>query len=133
MTLATKKKTLELVVKGDATDSPLAKRLSALLDLRLGTPAEFATSARAWADADPNNPDALLCWFHSRVMSEDLERDSLSRLALEGVRVIQAAADQDAVQKRLVRVLQQERQRSGDSQKRSNIQAVLATFQVDGS
>jgi len=130
--LQTKKENLELVMKAGANGSQHTKRLRALMDLRLGTPAEFAKSAKSWADADPNNPEALLCRFHSRVMSEDLDQASWQRLAIEGVQVIQAAADPDAAQERLVRVLQQEQRRS-DSQKRSNIQAVLATFRIDGS
>lgn len=103
-----------------------------MLDLRLGSPAEFAVSAAAWAEADSNNPDALLCRFHSRVLFEDLDQAGRQRLAIEGVRVIQAAADRDAAQQRLVQILQEEKQRS-DSKKRRNIQAVLATFQGDGS
>ncbi|MHC5069910.1 MAG: hypothetical protein ACYTGO_05420, partial [Planctomycetota bacterium] len=133
--LATKKDTLELMAKApaDATagaaSSQHEKQLRALLDLRLGAREAFAKSAAAWAEAEPNNPDALLCRFHSRIVSEDLDQAARARLLIEGVQVVQAAADRDAAEARLVKVLEQEQQRSRDPLKRANIQAVLANFQ----
>ncbi|MEE9126201.1 MAG: serine/threonine-protein kinase [Planctomycetota bacterium] len=140
--LGTKKEALDLVTKAlavpgvnpgaDAVRIQRAKQLQALLDQRLGTPEEFAKSAAAWAEAEPYNPDALLCAFHSQVSSQPLGQDSRKRLQIEGVVVIQAAADPDATRVRLMRVLREEIQKSVD-QKQQNIKELLKSFERPGS
>jgi len=129
--LQTKKQTLEQLLQGNGGGSRRARQLRALLDLRLGSPQELAASAQAWAEADPNHPDALLCRFQSRVMIDDFTESSRLRVAIEGVQVVQASADQGAARERLRRVLAQETQRS-DPERQKRIQAVLATFKLDG-
>lgn len=128
--LRTKKEILEQVIQG-AGGSADGLRLRALLDQKLASPAEFAKSARGWAAAEPDSAEALLCRFHGRLVSGDLDDVSEQRMVIEAVQVVQAAADRSTTERRLVGVLQEAR-RGADSKKLRNIQAVLATFGVDG-